>query len=601
MTKIKVAVLDSGIDVSHPVFKDCNIKEYTFQEGCWKIPEKCTTPEIGHGTGVASIIIKNSKNVEIISFKIFQDKMIVKPDIFLSALEFIHEHVDCNVINMSLGLRLPNERLEKICKRLREKGIILVSAYDNAGGVSYPAAYDTVIGVDKSYRCLKANEFVFVKNSIVDLKAKGGNQRMAWTNPPYIINQGSSFAAAYVTARVADLLDEGVPQDKVLSRFGDEAAFVYDNEPVSKSIPDFLNGNIKKAAVFPYNKEVHSLINYAGILSFEITQVCDSKLSGRLGRTVKSLDGKYQYTIESIEKCDWESIDTFILGHTFEMDFLAKTNMKEYIIRKCLEHHINVYSFDEDIVQDFKQEFEEKSLQIFWPSANNEKGLLSKFGKMYTIKSPVLGVLGTSHQQGKFTLQLALRRLFMENGYKVCQLGTEPHALLFGMDFVYPFGYGSNFSLSDQESIEILNHHMHEMDMKNPEIIIVGSQAGTMPMRFNNMVQYRTDQLAFLLGTKPDAVILCVNYHDYMKDILRSIKGIEALADCKVIAASVFPVGYQTDWDMMCDRKSKIDEEKLEAFCEELSKTANIPCYILGKEQNDVRMFESVIQYFAKK
>lgn len=598
---IRVAILDSGIDVSHPVFKDYNIEEYVLGDGEWKLTQELIKPVQGHGTGVASIIAKNSRDIEIVSFRIFNEKMVVKPQTLLSVLEFIYQNIDCDVINMSLGIRLPNENLEEICKKLYEKGVLLVSAFDNAGGVSYPAAYDSVIGVDKSYRCVKAKEFVYVKNSIVNLKAKGGNQRMAWINPEYIINQGSSFASAYVTARVADLLEEGISYDKVLLKILEECSFVYDNQIEFNDDPEFFESQIKKASVFPYNKEVHSLINYAGLLSFEIVQLFDSKLSGRLGKKVSSLDGKYQYTVENIEKCDWEAIDTFILGHTFEMDFLAKTNTKDYIIKKCIEHNINIYSFDEEIIKDYRSEFKEKSIKAFWPSIKNSKRIINKFGKMYNIKAPVLGVLGTSHQQGKFTLQLALRQLFIKNGYNICQLGTEPHALLFGMNFVFPFGYGSFFSLSDKESIEILNYYMHEMDAKNPDIIVTGSQAGTIPMRFNNMVQYRTEQLAFLMGTKPDGVILCVNYHDNMKDIKRSIKGIEALADCKVIAISVFPVGYQTDWDIMCDRKTSIDSEKLKSFCASLSGLIEVPSYVLGEPENDKRIFETCIDYFAKK
>lgn len=51
---------------------------------------------------------------------------------------------------------------------------------------------------------------------------------------------------------------------------------------------------------------------------------------------------------------------------------------------------------------------------------------------LYRISTPVLAVCGTSSKQGKFTLQLELRKRFCEMGYKVGQIGTEPNSLLLG-------------------------------------------------------------------------------------------------------------------------------------------------------------------------
>jgi hypothetical protein len=39
------------------------------------------------------------------------------------------------------------ESLYTACKSLTNKGIILVSAFDNAGSLSFPAAFPNVIGV----------------------------------------------------------------------------------------------------------------------------------------------------------------------------------------------------------------------------------------------------------------------------------------------------------------------------------------------------------------------------------------------------------------------------------------------------------------------
>lgn len=66
------------------------------------------------------------------------------------------------------------------------------------------------------------------------------------------------------------------------------------------------------------------------------------------------------------------------------------------------------------------------------------------FGKLYRNPKPVLGVFGTSSRQGKFTLQLILRKHFTELGYVIGQIGTEPTAALFEMDADFHFGYNTN-------------------------------------------------------------------------------------------------------------------------------------------------------------
>ena len=85
-------------------------------------------------------------------------------------------------------------------------------------------------------------------------------------------------------------------------------------------------------------------------------------------------------------------------------------------------------------------------------------------------------ISGTGSQQGKFSLQLKLRNKFIQGGYKVGQLGTEPSSLLFGIDEVFPSGYGSVVNLSEEEIISRVNSQMHSIEEKNPDIILVGTQ-----------------------------------------------------------------------------------------------------------------------------
>lgn len=53
---------------------------------------------------------------------------------------------------------------------------------------------------------------------------------------------------------------------------------------------------------------------------------------------------------------------------------------------------------------------------------------------MRKTSKPIVAICGTSSKQGKFHIQLELRKRFQSNGYKLFQTSTEPTGYLFGMD-----------------------------------------------------------------------------------------------------------------------------------------------------------------------
>lgn len=66
----------------------------------------------------------------------------------------------------------------------------------------------------------------------------------------------------------------------------------------------------------------------------------------------------------------------------------------------------------------------------------------------------------------------------MEAGYNIGQIGTEPSALLYGMDYVFPMGYNSSVYIKEYETVRYLNYVLNELCMNKKDIILVGSQSG---------------------------------------------------------------------------------------------------------------------------
>jgi subtilisin len=154
-TGIKVAVLDTGIDYTHPelignyrggydfVFSDSDPLDDSFDS---------------HGTHVAGIIAaaKNGTGVvgvapeaDIYAVKVLDGAGFGRVDWIIAGIEWaVSNHVD--VINMSLN-GPDRQGLRDACERAGSAGVLLVAAGGNSltggGPVQYPAAYDSVIAV----------------------------------------------------------------------------------------------------------------------------------------------------------------------------------------------------------------------------------------------------------------------------------------------------------------------------------------------------------------------------------------------------------------------------------------------------------------------
>jgi hypothetical protein len=180
----------------------------------------------------------------------------------------------------------------------------------------------------------------------------------------------------------------------------------------------------------------------------------------------------------------------------------------------------------------------------------------------------------------------------------VGQIGTEPSSLLYDMDFSFPIGYKSSVYINDYETIHYLNERVNELCRNNCDIIITGSQSSVIPYDTGNLSFFPTKQYSFLLGTLPDAVILCINPYDDADYIIRSIKFLESAVDCKVLGLCVFPMSLKDDWTGMYGQKTKITNEKFEAVKNLLSDNADIPVYLLGNESDMEKVTADIETFF---
>lgn len=603
---MNILIIDTGINSKHPAFNGYNILTTGYSNQC---SLSDVTDCYGHGTAIADLIIRNHNpnDINIYILKLFNESLECNLDDLIEALVFVKNNNIYNIINMSLGVSSFEEsfqimKMKELCNDISSKGTILVSAFDNFGTVSYPSAFDSVIGVDMSIKVRNRSEIELYYNSMVNIKGFGANQKVAWVEPEYMIARGSSYACANITNIIISICKAKLNIFEGLKRYAIKECEFEIAKPIPTK-PDWLEG--AKAIIVPFNKENHSLLAYENLLIFTICGIYDFKYFGKIGQdvskyiTYRDVGSK---KIENYEMIDWESyeFDTVIAGHLGEISWRCKKDVLEEVIKYCCIHNKNLYAFD-DIkrYEDIIIAYGGKKENFFSPEINSQHITKKKFGKLYEIMSPVLAVVGTSAKQGKFTLQLGVREKLKNIGYKIGQIGSEPSALCYGIDYVFPNGYESTVLLHEKESILILNEMLHKLDMKGIDLSLVGTQAETIPYSNYNLDSIPLEQVEFLLGTNPDAFILCVNIHDDIDYIIRTLHGVESYFNCKCLAIVIYPFSYSMMIGGIFKRINSLHTDEYKSFYDILKSKINITILSLEDALKGDILIDNILNYFS--
>ncbi|NQX44400.1 DUF1611 domain-containing protein [Paenibacillus tritici] len=586
MKNVRIAIIDSGISGKSEFINNVSESYILSQDdGNFTILLGEATDYIGHGTAVAHIIHKINSQTEFVCFRICNDVLDIDEKGLLYVLEYIYDNIGVDVINISAGITYlsMHRELNEACKKLYQKGVIIVSAFDNDGAVSYPAAFDEVVGVDTKDEYDNKNDIYYASNSIIDIFVPNIYYRTMWNDKKTIV-KGSSFAAARITGILSQKLQEAVlPLQKMelLKSISNVDLNVEKN--ISIEPPHF---DIKRAIIFPINKESHSLLRYKDLLSFEIAGVYDERVAGNVGKTL------FDESIQSFDSIDWNNdFDTVILSCTSELSAITKRQYDNEVINLAKAHKKNVYTFEK---------IESHYENLFYPDIIPAMVPRGNFLKLRKAIIPVVGVFGTSSKQGKFTLQLELIRRLSELKYNVGHISTEPSGYLFNSDYVFHFGYHSYLPIQPWESIAILNNMVWGTQLKGKDILITGCQSATLHYNNTQIEHFALFQYAFALGVMPDFCVLCVNPHDDIDYITRTINFMNSIDDGKVRALVVFPVLAIETLSGIKYKTEKLSSNEISDLKNKLRELFNIPVYCIGNEKDIIELCDLVISYFAE-
>ena len=154
---IKVALLDSGIDSNHEIFKGKNIKSFQLEEGN-------INDGNNHGTHVCSILTSIAPEVDILNIKILDDNGNTKVSTIAKGIELAMDK-GADIINLSVGeLRKDcplNHPLSLLVQEAERRGIMVICAAGNAGNRNphIPASCPQTIAVGSVNFRGKVNKF----------------------------------------------------------------------------------------------------------------------------------------------------------------------------------------------------------------------------------------------------------------------------------------------------------------------------------------------------------------------------------------------------------------------------------------------------------
>ncbi|KAF0823254.1 S8 family peptidase [Cytobacillus firmus] len=213
---IKIAVLDTGCDISHPDLKDRVTGGRNFTDDDNSDPNSFKDYN-GHGTHVAGTIAAYENDAGVIGVAPEADLLIVKvlnkdgSGQYEWIIKGIHYAIEQNadIISMSLGGPADVPELHDAIKAAVNKNILVVCAAGNEGDgddstdeFAYPGCYNEVISVGAINLERDSSEFTNSHNEI-DLVAPGEGILSTFLNGKYATLSGTSMAAPHVSGALA--------------------------------------------------------------------------------------------------------------------------------------------------------------------------------------------------------------------------------------------------------------------------------------------------------------------------------------------------------------------------------------------------------------
>jgi subtilisin len=205
---VRVAILDSGIEVGHPLVGDVQAA-YAVSvdaEGNAEITEDEQGDRCGHGTACAGIVRSLAPDCELVSVRVLGEGYTGSGRVMLAGLRWAIEQA-FDVVNMSLSTT--KKELATLLHELADEAYfrrtVLVASAHNMPVESYPWRFSSVISVG-SHEESDPLVYYFNPDPPVEFFARGLELDVAWLEGATLRCTGNSFATPHISGICALIL-----------------------------------------------------------------------------------------------------------------------------------------------------------------------------------------------------------------------------------------------------------------------------------------------------------------------------------------------------------------------------------------------------------
>lgn len=203
---IKVAVLDTGVDLTHPVFGGRAIAGWDYVDDDPDSGDEPGGIVTGHGTFIAGVVHMVAPGAKIIAMRVLDADGVGNGYVIAQAIRDA-VRLGAKVINLSLGTteKLESKVLTDVIKWARSKGAITVAAAGNDGDEEqhWPAAQPEVVSVAALDPTNTALAPYSTRGGWVDVATIGTDLISAMPGGGYDAWSGTSMATPVVAGQLA--------------------------------------------------------------------------------------------------------------------------------------------------------------------------------------------------------------------------------------------------------------------------------------------------------------------------------------------------------------------------------------------------------------
>jgi len=212
LAPVAVAILDTGIDSSHPDLRDRVIHAFEVERvgRRFRIAQRsipANNDRLGHGTGVSSTIAAIAPNARLVDIQVAGADKVGSGEALLAGFRFA---LECGfpLLNMSLAChRRFLEPLTKLCEAAYFRNQIIVAARRNMPLIDdgIPAELSSCIGAQDD-RFPTPYQLRFRDRHPIEFGAHGDGIVVAAPGGKYTLQTGASYATSTLTGLCALLL-----------------------------------------------------------------------------------------------------------------------------------------------------------------------------------------------------------------------------------------------------------------------------------------------------------------------------------------------------------------------------------------------------------